>query len=227
MRTYVISLPPRLNTIDDDALGLRSAGGPYSEKCYWKIFQDFLDSGNPLALDEQRYTVASLTCLKILFGQYRAPVLRFSWFNRHSRTLRVGMEAHFQWHHTDLPVGIDWGTSFRLYWDLRTRLPNQMRPGTYLSGVLTLLKLSRQRAYPYTHSDHLQFLLQKSAYSDKILDFARYRVFRFGYMHRKHPAYMKEAIFSLAKYIQRVTGEMAEVRACKSVWGQDRWLVAQ
>jgi len=76
-------------------------------------------------------------------------------------------------------------------------------------------------------SKHLQYLLEKAAYSDNILDFARRRVFRFGYLLRKHPTYMKKAIFSLAKYTQRVTGETTKVRACESIWGQDCWFTAQ
>jgi hypothetical protein len=218
-----------LTIADDNALGLYSAGGPYTENCCWKIFQDFLDSGNPLALDERRYTIASLACLKILFGHYQAPVLRFTWLSRNSRTLRprVDMGDRSERNHTDLPIGTYWGGSFRWYWDLRTRLPKQMRPGTHLSGVVTLLERSRERPHTCFHSNHLQFVLQKSAYSDNILDFARYRVFRFGYLRRNHPAYMKKAIFSLAQYIQRVTGETAEVRACESIWGRDRWFTTQ
>ena len=75
-------------------------------------------------------------------------------------------------------------------------------------------------------SDHLQFLLEKSAYSNNLLNFARRRVFRFRYLHRKHPIYMKKAIFALAKYIQRVTGSTAEVSACESVWGRKKWFTA-
>jgi len=225
--TNIIPLPSKLKIADDSSLRLHSTGGYGYEKCYWKIFQDFLDSGDPLALDERRYAIASFACLKILFGHYQAPVLRFTWFSRHSRTLRVDMEHHSQRHHTDLPVGAEWWRSIRLYWDFRTRLPNQMRPGKHLSGMLTLLERSRRRAYPNSLSKHLQFLLPKSAYSDNILDFARYRVFRFGYLARHHPVYMKKAIFSLAKYIQRVTGETAEVRACESIWGRDRWFTAE
>jgi len=227
--TYAVPLPSRLQIADDNALRLHRAGHDYYEKCHWKILQDFLDSGHPLALDQRRYAIASFACLKILFGQYQAPVLRFTWLIRHSRTLRGGMEMNYQRNHTDLPVGTDWQRSIHLYWDIRTRLPSQMRPGSHphLLGVLTLLELSRQRAYPYSQSEHLQFLLQKSAYSDNILDFARYRVFRFGYLHRKHPSHMKKAIFSLAKYIQRVTGETAEVRVCESIWGRDTWFTAQ
>ena len=225
--TFIIPLPSKLQMADNNTLRLRSAGDYSYEKCYWKIFQDFLDSGGPLALDQRRYAIASFACLKILCGQYQAPVLRFTWFSRHSRTLRVDMEDHSQRHHTDLPVGTKrWG-SIRLYWDLQTRLPNQMRPGKHLSSILSLLERNRLRAFPDSQSKHLQFLLQKSAYSENILGFARYRVFRFGYLARHHPVYMKKAIFSLAKYIQRVTGETAEVRACESIWGRDRWFTTE
>jgi hypothetical protein len=229
LATYVIPLPSRLHIADENALGLYSASGLYSnsEKSYWKIFQDFLDSGDPLALDERRYATASLTCLKILFGQYQAPVLRFTWLIRHSRTLRGDIEARYQRNHTDLPVEIDWRRSIRLYWGLRTHLPNQMRRERDLSGTDILFGLMVTQTTQYRRSSHLQFLLEKSAYSDNILDFARHRVFRFGYLARQHPTYMKKAIFSLAKYIQRVTGETAEVRACESIWGRDRWFTAQ
>jgi len=225
--TYAIPLPSSLAIADGNAFSLYKAGGDYHTKCYWKIFQDFLNSGNPLALNKRRYVIASLACLKILFGHYQAPVLRFTWFNRRSRTLRVDMEGHSHRHHTDLLMGINWRKDIHLYWDLRARLPNQMRPGTHLLGMVTLWARSERRSFPYPQSKHLEFLLQKSAYSDNILDFARYRVFRFGYLARHHPVYMKKAIFSLAKYIQRVTGETAEVRACESIWGRDRWFTAE
>jgi hypothetical protein len=229
LRTHVIPLPSRLHFADKTALGLQSAGGYYSnpEKCYWKIFRDFLDSGNPLALDERRYTIAALACLKIMFGQYQAPVLCITWFSRHSRTLREDMEAHYQRNHTDLPVGINWRRNISLYWDLRTHLPHQMRQGRNLLGPEITFDLMNTQTIQYHRSNHLQFLLEKSTYSDNILDFARYRVFRFGYLARQHPTYMKKAIFALAKYIQRVTGETTEVRACESIWGRHKWFTTQ
>jgi hypothetical protein len=79
----------------------------------------------------------------------------------------------------------------------------------------------------HIRSVHLKFLLEKAAYSDSVLNFARRRVFRFGYLQQSHPTYMKKAIFALAKYIHRVTGETAEVRACESIWGRHRWFAAQ
>ena len=226
MRTYSVPLPSRLKLIDADALGLHTTRGHFLEECSWRIFQDFLHSSEPLALDQRRYAIASLACLKILFGHYQAPVLRVTWFSRHSRTLRVDMEHHSQRHHgdhADLPAGTDWERSIHLYWDLRFHLANQMRQGTHHSRLNTPVAVSRrlEGGYQYLRSTHLQFLLQKSAYSDKILDFARYRVFRSAYLARQHPLYMKKAIFALAKYIQRVTGETAEVRTCESIWGRD------
>ena len=222
LKTYLIPLPSRLQITDNNALSLHSEGGIYGMDCFWKIFQDFLDSGDPLALDEHRYTIASLACLKILFGHYQAPILRVTWFSRHSRTLRVDMENHSQRHHIPFPMGPGFN-NIRLYWDLRTRLPDQIRRGTHK----LLDSPVQQLEYQYERSKHLRFLLQKSAYSDSIIDFARYRVFRFAYLARQHPVYMKKAIFSLAKYIQRVTGETAEVRACESIWGRDRWFTTQ
>jgi hypothetical protein len=85
-------------------------------------------------------------------------------------------------------------------------------------------KMDRRNSFP---SGHLQFLLEKSAYSDDLLNFVHHRVFRFGYLHRKYPIFMKKAIFALAKYIQRVTGEKAKVKACESIWGRKRWFPAQ
>jgi len=71
--TYVIPLPSRLQIADGSALGLQNAGGYWGEKCDWKIFHDFLDSGDPLALDQRRYAIASFACLKILFGFFGSP----------------------------------------------------------------------------------------------------------------------------------------------------------
>jgi hypothetical protein len=222
--TSAIALPSRLEIVDKNALGLHRIGGFHPEDHYWKIFQDFLDSDDPLALDERRYTITSLICLKILFGRYQAPVLRVTWFSQHSRTLRAD---HSQRSYAGLPVVTTRGDSIRLYWELRTCLPNLMRQGTHVSAEDILFKVRRQHGDQYSRSNQLQFLLQKSAYSDNILNFARYSVFRFAYLARQHPVYMKKAIFSVAKYIQRATGETAEVRACELIWGRDRWFTAQ
>jgi hypothetical protein len=226
LRAHIIPLPSGLKGADDNALNLYIKGYFLPEP-QLEIFQDFLDSGDPLALDERRYAIASLACLKIIFGDYQAPVLRFTWFSTHSRTLRVNIEDHSQWKHTNLPVGTEGMEIIRLYWDLRTHLPNRMRQRRPLLVTGFQSDLSNTHGVQRSRLNHLQFLLEKSAYSDNILDFARYRVFRFGYLARQHPAYMKKVIFSLAKYIQRVTGEVAEVRACESIWGLDRWFSAQ
>jgi hypothetical protein len=97
-------------------------------------------------------------------------------------------------------------------------------------GLPVEMRARIQNKTPYRHPrllGHLEFLLEKSAYSDSLLNFARRRVFRFGYLNRSHSKYMKKAIFALAKYVHRVTGETAEVRACESIWGRDRWFTAQ
>ena len=220
----MIPLPSRLQIADADALGLHNIGDfYYAEGCPWQIFQDFLNSSGPLALDERRYAIASLAALKILFGHYRAPVSRSAWFSQHSRTLRIGRGNRYQHHHkdTDFPGTSRWEGDIGFYLNLKIHSANEMRMphGIYLPNIMYNLS--------YEPSKHLRFLLQKSAHSDHILDFARFRVFRFGYLLRKHPVDMKKVIFALAKYIQRVTGETAEVRACESIWGRDTSFTAQ
>jgi len=218
--THTIPLPPRLKITDKDALDLHAAGPWYADKCHWKVFQDFLHSNDPLALDEWRYTVAALACLKIVFRHSQPPVSCIAWFSQHSRTLRERIEVHSQWHHKPHYRG-----SMAFYWHIRTRHRNQMPQKESFWDRFSQFELeSADQDY---RSNHLQFLLPKSVYSHNILNFARYRVFRFGYLHRKHPTYMKEAIFALAKYIERVTGESAEVRACESIWGREAWFTAQ
>ena len=83
LRTHIIPLPSRLQIADDNAFSLKKLDGYFPPKgeCPWQIFQDFLHSSNPLALDERRYAIASFACLKILFGHYQAPVLRFTRFS--------------------------------------------------------------------------------------------------------------------------------------------------
>ena len=226
LRAYIIPLPSGLKRADDKGLRLHIRGY-YLPKPQLEIFQDFLYSSDPLALDERRYATASLACLKIIFGDYQAPVLRFTWFSTHSRTLRVNIEDHSKRKHTDLPVAVDWVGIIQLYWDLRIHFSNRMQRRRHFLATNLPNDLSSAHSVQCYRSSHLQFLLEKSAYSDNILDFARYRVFRFAYLARQHPTYMKKTIFALAKYIQRVTGETAEVRACKSIWGRNRWFTAE
>jgi hypothetical protein len=116
------------------------------------------------------------------------------------------MEPHFQRHHADLPAGTNWGRDLEFYWRLRTFFP---------SLALQRIPKTSERRYvildyrvPYdTHSFKPPSIPPgKSAHSDNILGLARRKVFRFGYLHRNHPIYMKKAIFALARYIQRVTG---------------------
>ena len=83
------------------------------------------------------------------------------------------------------------------------------------------------RFHQVCRSRHLRFLLKKSAYSDRLLNFAHRKVFVFGYLHRNHPTYIKMAIFALARYIHRITGRTAELDACESIWGRARWFIAK
>ena len=221
--TYLIPLPVRLSIVDRNTLGLHDAGG-YVGECCWRIFQDFLDSDDPLALDERRYAVATLACLKILFGRSQPPVSRIIWFSQHSRALGVRMHDHSQLHHKGLPVRTYWVRSLAFYWRFRIHLQNQMPKKKDLYSKFELPVESKHEKED-SLAKHLTFLLRRSAYSDNILNFARSRVFRFGYLPRKHPTQMKKAIFALAKYIERVTGETAEVKACELVWGRDWWFL--
>jgi len=221
---HIIPLPSRLKIIDEDALDLHAAGSGYAAELYWAIFDDFLHSNNPQALDQRRYAVAALACLKIIFGHSQPPFSRITWFSQHSRALRERMKNHSQRHHKALRVGNNW-KRVAFYWHLRTRHRNQMPQKQSLSD--RFLQFDLESVDQDFRSKHLAFLLPRSAYSHNILNFARYRVFRFGYLSRKHPTYLKRAIFALAKYIERITGEMAEVRTCESIWGRDRWFAAQ
>ena len=204
-------LPSRLKMMDSDALSL----GPFSRfpAVEWSIFREFLDSSHPLALDGQRYATAASACLKIMFIHDQAPHSR--------RTQRVVQRS--QRHRTDLKPKALWHQSaiflshLQRYFSRRVDQKNS-RAFPEFQG-----KIQAQ----HVRSEHFIFLLEKSAYSDNLLNFARRRVFRFEYLRRKHPIYMKKAIFALAKYIRRVTGETAEVGACKSIWGRKRWFTAQ
>jgi hypothetical protein len=217
-RPDIIPLSPRLKLMDSDALWLRTFFFIYDRvglrRSIWKTFRDFLDSGHPLALDEQKHATAASACLKIIFKHYQVPLPRFQRRSRRFLTpkLSVGTE-HLSHRRRNIdPPG--WKNFLETYFSIRTR-PKTM--GIYFA----LDRLQRVRA------NHCQLMLEKSAYSDNLLNFARRRVFRFGYLHRNHPTYMKKAFFALAKYIQRVTGETAEVRACESIWGRDGWFTAQ
>ena len=178
----------------------------------WKIFRDFLDCGHPLALDGHRYATAASACLKIIFIYDRLP---HSW-----RAVRTD---HSQHHRADLKPKTLWHRSTRFLWHLRTYFGSQEEEKV----PHAFWKFQRKIQAQHLRSGHLKFLLEKSAHSDNLLNFARHRVFRFGYLQRSHPKYMKETIYTLAKYIHRVTGETAEVRACESIWGRDRWFNVQ
>jgi hypothetical protein len=206
-----LALPSRLKMMDSDAFSLGSISRfPAVE---WGIFRDFLDSGHPLALDGQKRATAALACLEIIFIYDQAPHSR--------RTPRVVQRS--QRHRADLKPKTLWRQSAIFL----------SRFERYLSRRLDQKKFRAFREFQgkiqaqHVRSEHFIFLLEKSAYSDNLLNFARRRVFRFEYLRRKHPIYMKKAIFALAKYIRRVTGETAEVRACQSIWGLKEWFTAQ
>ena len=228
--THCVPLPSRLKIMDSNALNLHGIHGFVPQEHlgqHRKIFQDFLNSGDPLALDEKRYATAASACLKILFGLYRPLVSKFRWFTQHSRILRVGTEPPFQRHYADLPARTNWRRNIEFYWCFRTFFPGLALQGVAETPQSTKITMDEFRVNQIRIlSSHLQFLLEKSVHSDNILSLARRKVFRFGYLHRNHPTYMKKAIFSLARYIRRVTGEGVEVRACESVWGRDAWFTA-
>jgi len=77
--TDSIPLPSRLEIIDEESLDLYATAGWYPDKYSWHIFQNFLNSDDPLALEERRYAVAALACLKILFGHSQLLVSRITW----------------------------------------------------------------------------------------------------------------------------------------------------
>ena len=79
LRTDSIPLPSRLKIIDEESLDLYATAGWYPDKYSWHIFQNFLNSDDPLALEERRYAVAALACLKILFGHSQLLVSRITW----------------------------------------------------------------------------------------------------------------------------------------------------
>jgi hypothetical protein len=186
--------------VDRSALNLHGARGFVPQEHlgqHQKIFQDFLNSGDPLVLDGERYAPAPSAFLKILFGLYGPAGSKFKWsrFTRQSRILRVGMRPFPQQHHANLPLGTNWGR-IESYWYLRL----------YFSS-LELQSILEAPQHRYIHLDqlrvdeicilssHLQFLLEKSAHSGSILRFARRKVFRFGYLHQNHPIYVKKPIF--------------------------------
>jgi len=221
--TRCIPLPSRLKISDQDALDLNS-GVDWGGECYRHIFQNVLHSNDPLALDERRYAFAALACLKILLRHSRPPVSRITWFRQHSCALKECMEDDFPWDRKNLSLRT-YRRRVAFYWHLRTS--HRIQKPQKLNLLGRSRKFRQESDNQDRRSEHLLFLLPKSASSHNILDFARYRVFRFGYLHRKHPRYMKKAIFGLAKYIERVTGETAEVKACESVWGRDKWFAVE
>jgi hypothetical protein len=197
-RANIVPLPTRLKAMDSDAHCLHSFFSASDRpRMDYSIFRDFLNSGHPLALDGQRHATAASACLKIIFIYDQVPHSQRTLRVYHSQRLRAALKPR-KWH---------LGT--RYLW----------HPRTYLSSR----KSHKIHQDQYFRSLHLKFLLEKSAYSDSLVKFAHRMVFRFGYLQRNHPTHMKTVIFALAKYIHRVTGEMAKVRTCESIWGRQGW----
>jgi hypothetical protein len=210
---HIIPLPPRLRKIDEGAFNLSSVS--HISGVDWSIFRDFLDSGYPFALDGQRYAAAALACLKIKFqAPHSWPTPRVHRSQRYREDLK---------HHAALQKP-------KTSWHQRPRFLLYRMP--YLSSQVihrnpqVLRDFEHEVEAQHIRSVHVKFLLEKAAYSNSLLNFARRRVFRFGYPHQNHPTHMKKAIYALAKYIHRVTGETAEVRACESIWGRKGWFSA-
>ena len=204
-----VPLPPRLRMVDSDGLSFFPVSYFSLDR---NVFRDFLDSGHPLALNGQRHAIAASACLKIIFVYDPAP---------HSCTLRVNRSRR---HRTDRKAKKWQHRSPGFLWHLRTNISSHVFKLEKIPQAF--LGLRQKVQDQQFRSGHLKFLLERSAYSDNLLNFARHRVFRFGYLQRNHPTYMKEAIFALPKYIQRVTGETAQVRTCESIWGRQRWFTA-
>ena len=184
---HIIPLPSRLKKIDEDAFNLSSVS--HIPGVDWSIFRDFLGSGYPLALDGQRYATAASACLKIIFqAPHSWPTPRIHRSQRHREGLK---------HHADLKPKTLWHQRPRFLWYRRTYLSSQ--------GVHKIPQACRDLEHEveaqHIRSVHVKFLLEKAAYSDNLLNFARHRVFRFGYPHRNHPTHMKKVIYALAKYI--------------------------
>jgi len=206
----IIPLPPRLKVMDSKAHGLLRFFSGHHFPEIWDIFRDFLDSGHPLALDRRRHATAALACLKIIFIYDQAPhsqdTLRA---NQRSQRHRADLKPKTLWHRNVRPANLG---NYPYHYDKAVQ-------GIHRAVSEFERKIRHQRF----RSGLLKFLLEKSAYSDDILNFACRRVFRFGYLQQNHPIYMKNVIFALAKYIHRVTRETVQVRACESIWGRQRW----
>ena len=246
---HLVPLPARLE--EKDVRGLIKSLGCVPTR---NIFQDFLESGHPLALNGQRHATAALACLKIIFKlyHYQAPLSHLEWFGQHYRHPRVAQKHLSHQRHTVHPAGMGWNqfSSFMIDISIPSHMKKRKGQGLWVSNShlrnhrMTCVSIhipygrlvhysEMGRLIFYGHlilvnhyqklrSRHLQSILQKSAYSDDLLDFARHRVFRFGYLQRRHPPYIRKTIFALAQYIHRVTGRTAELRLCESLWGRSK-----
>ena len=164
----IIPLPTKLKAIDNDAHGLHTFFSAfYHPRMEWDILRDFLDSRHPLALDGQRHATATLACLKMIFRYDQAP---HSWC-----TLRV--DQHSQRHGADLKPKTLWHRSVT-HWYLRTYLSSQKSQKIPQTFWEFCHKIQVQRLCLV----HLIFLLEKSPYSDNLVNFTHHRVFRFRHI---------------------------------------------
>jgi len=145
-----------MEMVDDDALSLQGIGGffPLGHLLYhWEIFRNFLDSGDPLALDGQRYSIVALACLKIIFKHYRALVSRIQWLSQH---LRVDMERSSHRCRRVIPAGTDWGWNIPYYWHTRALLPSWTR-GIHVG----IHQFQEEKSFQKLRSRHLSFILKE------------------------------------------------------------------
>ena len=244
----VIPLPDKLFKIDQEALGLHGYFKSHPGHAIFRNFLDSdhplaLDG-------QRHAAAALACLKIIFKHYHQVPLSHRNWFSQHYRHPRVDIKHLCHQRHTGRPAGSDWKkflsciiynprdaplhsdkelNNSNLTWYLKTCISNQFShgqvslPGTTRFGVHFSVFAEHFKKENYDQrlrSNHVQFILQKSAYSHCILNFARRKVFRFGYLQRNHPIYLKKAIFALAKYIHRVTGRTAELRLCESLWAE-------
>ena len=169
--------------MDRDAHGLLTFFSMFYFPADSEIFRDFLDSRHPLALDGRRHATAASACLKIIFIYDQAP---HSW-----HTPRINQCP--QRHRADLKPKTLWHRNVR-HWARRNHLYNYEQGAPPAFSELEL-KIKDQRF----RSGLLTFLLEKSAYSDDLLNFACRRVFRFGYLQPNHPIIYEKGHFRSRK----------------------------
>ncbi|KIM47225.1 hypothetical protein M413DRAFT_23460 [Hebeloma cylindrosporum] len=94
LATFVLPLPLRLKMVDNEGLQLHDVTDVCPNSHFppdRHIFEDFLNSDHPLAMDGARYATATLDCLQIIFKRYKGGVSGINWFTHHSRALMAGL----------------------------------------------------------------------------------------------------------------------------------------